>query len=135
MRELKFRAWFHANPKDYVYQRGKLLNPDQMFIDSYPGECFRFAHEGQPVELMQYTGLKDKNGKEIYEGDILLADEDYVNGDIEMKLQIKWDAEKAGFYLYDINMEDGAEDDEFYALNNCYQVIGNIYENPALMKV
>jgi uncharacterized phage protein (TIGR01671 family) len=134
MRDLKFRAWFHANPKDYVYQKGKLLNPNQMFIDSYPGECFRFAHEGQPVELMQYTGLRDKNGKEIYEGDILLADNDYVD-EGDMYLEVRWNDKQTGFYLYDTKHDIDCDPDEFELISECYQVIGNIYETPELLNV
>lgn len=56
-REIKFRAW-HKDEKVMMY-------------DKRMGDCLRWCEEGQPVELMQYTGLKDKNGKEIYEEDIV----------------------------------------------------------------
>ena len=60
-REIKFRAWF---------DNGKAQ--DMFFVgDAYgtvhPMDCCRYAQDGQPVTLMQYTGLKDASGVEIYE--------------------------------------------------------------------
>jgi len=53
-REIKFRAWHNS---------GQMLFGKNEAI-------FRWEYEGQPIEIMQYTGLKDKNRKEVYEGDI-----------------------------------------------------------------
>jgi uncharacterized phage protein (TIGR01671 family) len=75
--------------------------------------------------LMQYTGLKDKNGKEIYEGDIV-ADRDTS----DCVFGVKWDVAKAGYYM-------PPEFDEEYAYSIgavSLEVIGNIYENPELWK-
>ena len=85
------------------------------------------------IELMQYTGLKDKNGKEIFEGDIVATD-------LERPYLI---VEKhRSYFLYNCN--DG--DDDYYDFMlplRSYQdsqdyfaeIIGNIYENPELFKV
>ncbi len=80
--------------------------------------------------VMQYTGLKDKNGKEIYEGDILR----YSDGSDVSTHKIFWDDKAARFY--DIRLEDGDsatsyDDFEFFTEA---KVIGNIYENPELLK-
>lgn len=76
MREIKFRAWNSTNKK--------MLSPLEIYrdlhyqfqIDCFGGIGLTYA-DSQDIncnfELMQYTGLKDKNGEEIYEGDILLA--------------------------------------------------------------
>ena len=76
------------------------------------------------VELMQYTGLKDKNGKEIYEGDIVLCkihDKEYM-GLVEY-------TNTYGFY-YLSGM--GRSDTELWGCNE-KKVLGNIFENPELM--
>ncbi len=78
MREIKFRAWYEAKPE---YHRGEQINRPTMLYDSWPGECCLFAHQGQPLNLMQYTGLKDKNGREIYEGDIVRNTTTIIRGD------------------------------------------------------
>lgn len=75
------------------------------------------------VELMQSTGLKDKNGTEIYEGDIVknIYDEIYV---------VKWF--DAGFHLEE-RYNGGFDYSELHFGNN-KEVIGNIYENPGLLE-
>ena len=105
MREIKFRAW----DKDLK----KLTEP------FYVGSQISMICEPE----MQYTGLKDKNGKEIYEGDILRDDRvDEYN-----LYEIKWN--EYGTYA------DGLEDEIWEDVANDYlEVIGNIYENPELLK-
>jgi len=81
------------------------------------------------IELLQYIGLKDKNGKEIYEGNI-------VNINNEVIAIVTWDENNARYYPkiikeikhysdYDIRM---------YRTNIQWEIIGNIYENPELLK-
>ena len=70
------------------------------------------------VELMQFTGLKDKNGKEIYEGDIVK----YYNASVK---SVEW--YQGGFYLSGVSHNPIDEND--------VEVIGNIYENPELLPI
>lgn len=81
------------------------------------------------IELMQSTGLKDKNGKEIFEGDIV----DYKG----RKAVIKWHGSYASF-IYRFVDELNKRSAEWYPLYLAYlkcEVIGNIYENPELLEV
>ena len=114
MRELKFRAWNEwADRKEMIY----------FSID----EPKAIENTAWNAEIMQYTGLKDKNGKEIYEGDILLYDSGsktsvfYKNGAF-----VRSYGNSNMYLLYDSFIEDGC-------LYN-YEVIGNIYENPELLE-
>lgn len=66
---------------------------------------------------LQYTGIKDKNGKEIYEGDVCRIEKEYTATDFHYDFEIKWD--KIGW--------------SNLLVFEC-EVIGNIYENPELIK-
>ena len=108
MREIKFRAWDN--------KQNKMRNDG--FSIYYDGSIqFADSIESKDFILMQYTGLKDKNGKEIYEGDILhIITADMVN--LNYKCVVEWS--ENGYYKDFVNY-DMAE------------VIGNIYENPTLI--
>jgi uncharacterized phage protein (TIGR01671 family) len=80
------------------------------------------------IELMQYTGLKDKNGKEIYEGDILSRKKWGLGGYHE-------DEERYLVESLDYYLDSGEVDYHFgvHLWNEYCEVIGNIYENPELI--
>lgn len=113
MREIKFRAW------DKHYKRFRDI------VLSSPISALNNNEIDERFELTQYTGLKDKNGKEIYEGDIVQFTDNY-NTDIPPHIGVvKFN--NASFYI-----TDGAY--------SCYrwidinvEIIGNIYENPELI--
>lgn len=68
------------------------------------------------IELMQFTGLYDKNGKAVFEGDIL-------KGGIYLSYEVKWDYEDNGW-----NVKNE------YDIRKHYEIIGNIHENTELLK-
>ena len=118
MREIKFRAW--DKHKDEFH------NWDKVSEDKF----YRYTNNLRYV-LQQYTGLKDKNGKEIYEGDIL---ENIPNRDVQFIVGFGENGENNNFGFNLISIK----------LNNVYsfdtsikkmEVIGNIYENPELLEV
>ena len=142
MREIKFRAWdkedkkMIINPKIYYCECGcKFTHLDGIFVDDI-------------WIYMQYTGLKDKNGKEIYEGDIVECE---FYKDQPVPGEVKWDkiydeqenmftGKSAklvmhGFTIWSLPREQIATAINMFPESaNNIEVIGNIYENPELIK-
>jgi uncharacterized phage protein (TIGR01671 family) len=117
-REIKFRAW------DKKEKRMLPVDAVNFFNKSIVSNRARGEHSGGQlgfieVELMQYTGLKDKNGKEIYEGDIIKSG----NGALGV---VKW--RHFGFE------QDMIKTLGWWVIQEDGEVIGNIYENPELLE-
>lgn len=119
MREIKFRAW-NTSTKE-------MFNVDVLAISACTWDCPDHGKRGvsiayQPhIKIMQYTGLKDKNGKGIYEGDIV----QYWGGEY-------W----YGCWKYsgEIIIKDLIGDCFMLGEHEYLGIIGNIYENPELLK-
>lgn len=119
MREIKFRGFVAGNINKMHYLSNKQL--------------FEWVEDGVPIILMQFTGLHDKNGVEIYEGDIL----HYRAIDL---------CEESGFY--DIYVKCVFQDCAFGWIGETtgrfisfceqslsdHEIVGNIYQNPELLK-
>jgi len=130
MREIKFRVFDPCVPKDEGEAEsgnhsGAMIHWDYVKQSSYLKDAIEL---NGAVYLMQYTGLKDKNGKEIYEGDILTA-YDYVNyGNI--KSVVKWIDNKCGFFPQEQEVNKfGGNYLSYWDQIQDIEVIGNIYEN------
>lgn len=132
----KFRAWHHelgrmmlirtmfffANELEELQLNDSIMNDD---IPVYPDE----------IELMQSTGLRDKNGKEIFEGDIV------TDGDVTSDIKYH---QTLGFYMigkygFSVPFGQGVDVEYFEEfadhVSKIFEVIGNIYENPELLEV
>lgn len=121
MREIKFRAWFKNENEikkvaiNNIYEG----NRTHLHLSPMPMSDYR------PIELMQYTGLKDKNDQEIYEGDIL-----QFSGRVVACGIVKYNENLCCFQAchkmscWLICKESGVK----------VEIIGNIYENPELME-
>lgn len=124
MREIKFREW-------ETYRKTMAVGIREDYDDSVG---FRFLHEeaGQRI-LMQYAGLKDSHGNEIFEGDIIEA----VFELLDDELKTVMDAGVVVFKDYGFQVqtfEDHYEPlHEWAQLSEELKVIGNIYENPELL--
>jgi len=121
----KFRVWDKTDKEMYLVDE---INFNRGEFESI-GDGITFLRGADEVELMQSTGLHDKNGKEIFEKDIL----DY-NG---RRVVVKWHGSYAGF-IYEFVDELQNRTTEWQPLYLSYykfEVIGNIYENPELLEV
>lgn len=131
-REIKFRAWLKEEKKilnvetiDFSEKSIQYLEKNEI-IDAY---LLRTTFL-EDIELMQYTGIKDKNDVEIYEGDIVLIRIDKTN--ILHKTVVKF---KHGAFIADII----GNNDYIYLFHfgfnkDDFEVIGNIYENKNLLE-
>lgn len=136
MREIKFRAYIYdltdedSHPLEIDVRAGKLWDVASInFKDRIAeimdddGNVWEYELNSNEIALMQYTGEKDKNGKEIYDGYIVR--EKYG---VEIPMVVTWDDDCSGFRTL------GKYDGEQYVgfVKDSCEVVGNIYENPEL---
>ncbi len=130
MREIKFRAWDKKEKKIYYGDEGEeylisiSLNEGIDEVTKVVDSKWLNRKEDDFI-LMQYTGLKDKNGKEIYEGDIVV----WPHLDSRGYHEIYYNQEEVHYFarpLVEYN------ETESYLDSTHMEIIGNIYENPEL---
>ena len=161
MREIKFRAWqphnsLHRRIGMYEVESLEFYTDNEITGEAFlkkPGEEKAKSSEYiNEIVLMQYTGLKDKNGVEIYEGDIIAGkfNGEYIErthwkGEPDIVAEVYWDY--SGFRLrakgkkdqryadfQDFLLQEDWEGDRLLMLSNSHtEVIGNIHENPELI--
>ncbi len=122
MREIKFRAWNPQSKEMHLPNEYNLLY--RWFIPSK--ECTEYwesasAFKPVPIILMQYTGLKDKNGKEIFEGDIV----ENMNGDNRQILYTH--------NSFEMRLLNGNREKSGTIWWHSVEIIGNIHENKELL--
>ena len=157
----KFRAWDTINKEyiEHVPEKEYMIDEedwDHHDLDEaggfYPGNIFsHFAFTNKDEDRIifeQYTGLKDKNEKEIFEGDIVKAKRSHSTALVQSdknsyKVDLVEDGEEIGlifwasyFFSFSVSFEHIRYDDCDNLINNSsrYEVIGNINENSELLK-
>ena len=136
MRPVKFRAWdgkiMWQSVGFYDNDCGRFISPERGMmgsVDNFP------MHPGNPqkesVVLMQFTGLTDRLGKEIWEGDLLKYEDEVAGVYSESFYTVSWS--DGGFYL------ESSEDTEYdmaaqSSFTDHCEVIGNLYEHPDLLR-
>lgn len=131
-REIKFRAWnikenrwcaYHEIDQKLIFNAHYPSGSGVIEINEHTGTGVAYDL-GHSVELVQYTGLKDRNGEEIYEGDIVKgehrAHEHVMNQEVKMF--------KGCFMFGNWNAH------EYFNKHTHIEVIGNIYEHPHLLE-
>ena len=124
---LKYRAWLKQHDvmvddvTDMTFEEGNLE-----FIGRRTSNGVSLQYCADDINLMQSTGLKDKNGKEIFEGDILASETYPVNGAVEYRAKLGMWVNCLKEYSYYEYLGNVASD---------RKIIGNIYENPEFLEV
>ena len=127
LKEIKFRVW---NGKLYKVIGIDWANDKIIHIHVWDNEINRnktLYPKDEPI-LLQFTGLKDKNGKEIYEGDIIKFKNDLGQERISV---VKYEPSWAAFYVEDDEMKYTFD---FMIDTSEIEIIGNFYENKELLK-
>lgn len=125
MREIKFRAWDKEHKRWTNYS---IADDLPRFYDKHTG-CWKTDKEGKRFILSQYTGLKDKNNREIYEGDVIKA--------ISFARWIgvvEYSDENSTFIFDDLDKKYRGDSIVFMSqFDQGFKILGNIYENPELL--
>lgn len=128
MREIKFRAWDKQN-SIMIPSTDVAIMPIGEGVSplAITGEAIRIRPDNENFIIMQYTGLRDKNGVEIYEGDIItsLTDGYGDNDTMTVSGRVYWNDEDASFMIWGWARTLGQVVQK--------EVIGNIHENPELL--
>jgi hypothetical protein len=123
MREIKFRVWNSRNKNWDTPALLEVFNADGILVHLYDSKS-------EHTIIQQYTGLKDKNGKEIYEGDIcdagmVIGPVEFIIGSFSLASNPLIEFLPKNICVFDPDFDPSWID---------VTVIGNIYENPELLK-
>ncbi|WP_262081200.1 YopX family protein [Streptococcus sp. Marseille-Q5619] len=131
----RYRAWIKTEKRMFLsddilnidYENKEIVTQQVYFKNGLPDDRDIYCYKTDEIELMQSTGLKDKNGKEVFVGDIIKCTRGCPH---EVYLEKEYGGTFIGgmpaVYLKDLG--------EGYAWTEHEEVIGNIYENPEFLE-
>lgn len=135
----RYRVWVTTEKRmvflddilDIDYENKEIVTQQVYFENGLPDDRDVYCYDFDEIELIQSTGLKDKNDKEIFEGDILACETDNE----VINLNVFWDEEHA-LFMFESKKYNEQEPLAELVENNTYpfEIIGNIYENPDLLE-
>ncbi|WP_054759830.1 YopX family protein [Secundilactobacillus collinoides] len=140
--DIKFRAWDINEKRMLKVYRLSFDGP----IEGTQVHCYlddrgskgskEYSYDGDGLILEQYTGLKDANGKEIYEGDILATSSVICGSSVTDYITPEWREEYAGFFWGEKQFYAclGEWDNEIKYPQTFPEIIGNVHENPELLE-
>lgn len=130
-RTIKFRVWDKPNEcwSDLLH----VITDDESLWHLDDGDGMAIKDDPEMYVVEQYTGLKDKNGEEIYEGDVIKR-LSFIAGEKEYytTCQVRWDSDECCFELHYLN--GALFGDSLLDIDEEYEVIGNIHENYELLE-
>ena len=134
MREIGYRAWLKEE-KRYIYPKlilndfGSVVEVAYNDIDISSDELIEHRLLIEDVVLEQFTGFRDKNGKKIYEGDLI---KEVVYENRFVIWEVRWHQDECCFELHRIR--GGYYGDTLLCIDSQYETIGDIHRNPELLE-
>lgn len=124
----RYRAWLKEDKEMIDVEEINFFNGEFDFI----GDAITWMCKSDDCVLMQSTGLRDKNGKEIFEGDILSIETDEEN----VRVEVSWDSKHALFVFESKKYNEKEALGELFEDNSYpFKIIGNIWEDGELLDV
>lgn len=129
----KFRAWIKTEKRMFFsddilaidYENEEIVTQQVYFENGLPDDRDIYCYNPDEIELMQSTGLKDKNGKEVFEGDVLGTKDGLLNGVVEYRSDL-------GMWTNSLIRYNNFE--RLCSIAGDREIIGNIYENRELLE-
>lgn len=122
----KFRAWYKEWKEMGRVGEIRFDLDGSVSVVLFKGDYLDVSGPREKIVLMQSTGLHDKNGKEIFEGDILGTIDGLLDGVVEYRTDL-------GMWTNDLLRYNNFE--RLCSIANSREIIGNVYENPELLEV
>ena len=121
----KYRAWHKTWEELGKVKRIRFDDEGNVTTVLFDGKILGVITHADEIDLMQSTGLKDKNGKEIFEGDVLGTKDGLLNGVVEYRSDL-------GMWTNSLIRYNNFE--RLCSIAGDREIIGNIYENPEILK-